>query len=135
MKTLRMFAIAFLTILVGSCFTSCKDKEDGNSFNYSLESIYGTWKVTQYKNKPTDNYVTWNMASTTITFYSQNKYTSTGVWGNAYGTYSASGDDISLTCDGASSGVITILGLNTKYAEIKYTAPNFTVTYLLCTKQ
>jgi hypothetical protein len=96
MKKWFLLLIAPLLALV-LCLSSCSNDDDDDplsGFDYSAETLYGTWKITKYKD------ITWPFQTTTATFRSDGTYTGRGYFGNGTGTYKASGKTIRCYIDG-----------------------------------
>lgn len=96
MKTKFLMVILAVMTAVFS-FSSCSKEKKDNKFNYSLDTLCGTWEGIAVK---TDNewiditspiYEQFNFS---ITFYSNGTYYGKGYFGNGSGTYKAFGNTI-----------------------------------------
>ncbi len=85
-----------LLAVTGLVFMSC-DKDDDDDFDYPMESLYGTWNVTDVKaggrwyDVTTYPYTKFGMS---ISFKSNGSFYGKGYFGNGSGTYKATGNTI-----------------------------------------
>lgn len=128
---MTLMMVAVLSVGVSSC-----SKDDDDDFNYSKESLYGTWKISQVKMSESGSYVSWPMKATTATFNSDGTYSGSGYFGNGSGTYTAKGNTITTYVSGNVYIVYTVLSLNGSTAELKMTKPGSDeVLWIKCVKR
>ena len=92
----KSFIVMLLLAVTGFVFMSC-DKDDDDDFDYPMESLYGTWNVTDVKaggrwyDVTTYPYTKFGMS---ISFKSNGSFYGKGFFGNGSGTYKATGNTI-----------------------------------------
>lgn len=102
MKT-KIFAL--LALICAFTFTSCSKDDDNSSFDYSLETLYGTWDGIAIKTTTESNWMDITKYPYTkfefgIKFNKDNTYYGFGYFGNGSGTYTAIGKRITTYIDG-----------------------------------
>lgn len=132
-------------VLVGlvMAFSACsKDDEPQNGFDYSLETLYGTWRVTHVEQKDGSMFdVTTSVAETFFkptyaTFNADGTYSGRGYFGNGSGTYKAQGKTISCFIDGTEYLKYDVLSLSGTQCELKmYQSGSSSFIKIRCKKQ
>lgn len=116
---MKQFIFTTFACLSLFCLLSCSKDEE--SFNYPLDTLYGTWEGTGIYNKGEWIDITgfwYQDFAFSITFYSNGKYSASGFFGNGVGTYTASGDTIETFINGEYYLTYTILSLVDNNAEL-----------------
>lgn len=109
----------FLAILSVAILFGCS-KED-ESFDYPMETLYGTWEGTEiYASDSWIDITSWLFSKYQfgITFYEDGSYYGYGYFGNGSGTYKAIGNKIMTYVDGEKYLTYTIKYLYTTKAEL-----------------
>lgn len=110
-----LFLLAMLPMFV---FSACSDDDD---FDYPMETLYGTWDVTDVKvegkwyDVTTYPYTRFGMS---ISFKSDGSFYGRGYLGNGSGTYKASGNTIVTYLDGEEYIRYTVKSLSGDNAEL-----------------
>ena len=115
-----MTALVVAILCVG--FVSCSSDDD-DDFNYPMETLYGTWRMSEVKTSENGSYISWPMTPTSATFSSNGTYSGSGYFGNGTGTYVAKGNTITTYVEGEVYLVYTVLSLTGTTAELKMTMP------------
>lgn len=135
MKKILFALICAFAVLATGC-----QKENETNFNYDVNILYGTWRVT-------DVYVDgdWMDITTPIaelvfkptyaTFNPDMTYSGKGAFGNGEGTYSLSGDTIYTYVDGEEYLTYKIRSLNGSFAELEVLQSGEAVTAIKVEKQ
>lgn len=125
---MKKYLFNLLPIMLGAILSigvySCSKDDDGDDFNYPLESLYGTWKISQVKMSEFGTYISWPMRATTATFNNDGTYSGSGYFGNGTGTYTAKGNTITTYVNGKIYIVYTVISLNGNTAELKMPQPD-----------
>lgn len=126
-----------LTVMILSLgFVSCSSDDDDDDFNFSKESLYGTWRMSEVKMSENGTYISWPMRATSATFNSDGTYSGSGYFGNGSGTYTAKGNTITTYVSGQVYIVYTVLSLSGSTAELKMTMPGSDETlWIKCVKR
>ena len=81
---MKKYLLNIMTIIMvavmSAGFVSCSDDEDEVSI--PLESLYGTWNISEIKVLESTPYYPWEFAKTSATFNSDGTYQGKGVYGN-----------------------------------------------------
>lgn len=116
----KLFSLILLCTACMFIFSSCS-KEDGEDFDYPMETLYGTWEGTDMKVKDTWIDLTnilYSKFSFSITFHSDGTYYGKGYFGNGDGTYKAIGNMIYTYVDGEEYYSYKIKSLDNNKAEL-----------------
>lgn len=137
---MKKYYLSMLTVLMVAILSvgviSCSKDDDNNSFNYSMETLYGTWKISKMKMSEGGSYTNWVLTPTTATFNSNGTYSGYGYFGNGSGTYSAKGNTITTYVGGEVYVVYTVLSLSGSTVELKMSLPDSNETiWVMCVKQ
>ena len=131
---LNLVTIMFVGFLCVNT-SSCSSDKDEESFNYPMESLYGTWKISEYKTTESGSYTSWQLKTTTATFNSNGTYSGSGYFGNGSGTYTTKGNTLTTYVNGNVYIVYTVLSLSGSTAELKMTQPGSSdVLWVKCVK-
>jgi heat shock protein HslJ len=131
LNLLTTLMVAILSIGLMSC-----SSDDDNDFNFSNETLYGTWQITKVKTSETDPYTTWMLNTTTATFNSDGTYSGAGYFGNGSGKYTAKGNTITTYVSGNVYMIYTVLSLNNTTAELKISEPGSNeYIWIICSKK
>ena len=140
MKNLLFTFIALvgLVITLGGC---SKDKKK-NGFDYPIETLYGTWRVTHVEQKDGTMFdVTTPIAEkvfkpTYATFNADGTYSGRGAFGTGNGTYKAQGKTITCYVDGQEFLKYDVISLSGKECELKvYQTGSTSSIRIRCKKQ
>lgn len=127
---------ALMVMILSLGFVSCSSDDDDDDFNFSKESLYGTWRMSEVKMSENGTYIDWPMRATSATFNSDGTYSGSGYFGNGSGTYTAKGNTITTFVSGQVYIVYTVLSLNGSTAELKMTMPGSDETlWIKCVKR
>ena len=127
---------ALMVMILSFGFVSCSSDDDDDDFNFSKESLYGTWRMSEVKMSENGTYIDWPMRATSATFNSDGTYSGSGYFGNGSGTYTAKGNTITTYVSGQVYIVYTVLSLNGSTAELKMTMPGSDETlWVKCVKR
>ena len=133
---LQMLVVLMTAILSVGIMSCSKDDDGGSSFNYPIEDLYGTWKISQMKTSESSSYKNWILTTTTATFYSNGTYSGHGYFGNGSGTYTAKGNTITTFVEGQVYITYTVLSLSGSTVELKLSQPgSSSVLGVKCVKQ
>lgn len=141
MKKFLLTAIAIIGMVLA--FSGCsKDDEPKNGFDYPLETLYGTWRITHVEQKDGSMFdVTTSVAEmafkpTYATFNADGTYSGRGFFGNGSGTYKAKGKTISCFIDGTEYLKYDVLSLSGRQCELKmYESGSSSSIKIRCKKQ
>ena len=141
MKKILITAIAIIGMVFA--FSGCsKDDEPQNGFDYPLETLYGTWRVTHVEQKDGTMFdVTTSVAEmvfkpTYATFNVDGTYSGRGFFGNGSGTYKAKGKTITCFIDGTEYLKYDVLSLSGTQCELKmYKSGSTSSIKIRCKKQ
>lgn len=141
MKNLLLTAIAIIGVVFA--FSGCsKDDELQNGFDYPLETLYGTWRVTHVEQKDGTMFdITTSTAErffepTYATFNDDGTYSGRGYFGNGSGTYKAQGKTITCFVDGTEYLKYDVLSLSGTQCELKmYESGSTSSIKIRCRKQ
>ncbi len=89
-----LFLLAMLPMVL---LSACSNDDDEDSFNYPMETLYGTWEGVEIDMDGTIIDLTHGIYSKYLfsaTFNSDGTYSGSGYFGNGSGTYKANGDMI-----------------------------------------
>lgn len=109
----------FLAILSIALFSSCSKEDD--SFDYPLETLYGTWEGTEIDaGTGWIDITSWlySKYQFSITFYNDGTYYGAGYFGYGSGTYKAIGNKITTYVSGEKYLTYTIHSLYNSSAEL-----------------
>lgn len=127
-QTLLLFAIVLPLV-----FTSCS-KDDDSNFNYDINTLIGTWEITEVDTG--DGYVIWILGTTSTTFNADGTYVGKGYFGNGNGTYEAEGNTITCFVDSKEFLKYDVISLASDNCELKmYTADEGTSIKIKCKKK
>lgn len=137
MKKYYLSMVATLMVAILSVgLVSCSKDDDNGGFNYPMEDLYGTWKMSQMKTSESGSYVSWPLTPTSATFYSNGNYSGKGYFGNGSGTYTAKGNTLTTFVEGQVYIVYTVLSLSGSTVELKMSYPGSSeVLWIKCVKQ
>lgn len=107
----------FLTIALSIVFTSCSKDNDEPKFNYDINTLIGTWEITEADTG--DGYTDWILEATSATFNSDGSYAGKGYFGNGSGTYKAEGNTITCFVDGKEFLKYDVISLASNSCELK----------------
>ncbi len=117
----KIISLMLMTVL-SVCLTSCsKNEVNLGTFDYPLEDLFGTWKVTMIHVEGSakwivvDDYPEYSMS---ITFNSDGTYRGEGYLGNGSGTYSLHGKTITTYVDGKVYLTYTVKDLSSTSANV-----------------
>lgn len=99
-----------------------------------MESLYGTWNISENKVLESTPYYPWEFAKTSATFNSDGTYKGKGVYGNGSGTYTVNGNTITTYVDDEVYIVYTLISLKDDVAELKLDTGE-TVLWIKCVKE
>lgn len=124
---MKKFLIILSAIIGLTTFqTSCKkDNSDPQRFEYSLETLHGTWRITHIETKEgamfdiTTSIAEMSIEPTYATFNSDGTYSGRGYFGNGKGTYRAVGKTITCYIDGTEFMKYDVLSLNGNTCELR----------------
>lgn len=120
MKKYFSIMAVFVTALLS--FASCSsDDDEEQSFNYPMESLYGTWEGTEIKTDDVTIDLTnwlWYEYDFSITFNSDGTYRGKGYFGNGTGTYKAQGDMIYTYVSGEEYARYKVLSFSNNTATL-----------------
>lgn len=141
MKKILITALAIIGMVFA--FSGCsKDDEPQNGFDYPLETLYGTWRVTHVEQKDGTMFdVTTSVAEkvfkpTYATFNVDGTYSGRGYFGNGAGTYKALGKTITCFIDGTEYLKYDVLSLSGTQCELKmYESGSTSSIKIRCKKQ
>lgn len=141
MNKFLITAIAIIGMVFA--FSGCsKDDEPQNGFDYPLEMLYGTWRVTHVEQKDGTMFdVTTSVAEmvfkpTYATFNVDGTYSGRGYFGNGSGTYKALGKTITCFIDGTEYLKYDVLSLSGTQCELKmYESGSTSSIKIRCKKQ
>ena len=128
-------------LLLAATLIGCKKDNDSESFNYNLNDLYGTWRVTEILSSGTwVDVTTWAgqqvFTPTYATFRSDGTYYGSGYFGTGSGTYKAIGNTIYTYVDGSEYLRYTILSFSGNKCHLKMgQAGSSTTIEIKCTKQ
>lgn len=132
-------AIMGLTTLQTSCK---KDDPAPQRFEYALETLHGTWRITHIETKDGAMFdVTTPIAAKTIkptyaTFNADGTYSGRGYFGEGSGTYKASGKTITCYIDGTEFMKYDVLSLSGNICELRMSKPGSDLSLRIrCKKQ
>ncbi|MFI3260017.1 MAG: hypothetical protein R3Y16_07990 [Rikenellaceae bacterium] len=109
----------FLAILSIALLSGCS--KDDDSFNYSMETLYGTWEGTEiYSGDDWVNITSWVYSKYQfgIKFYVDGTYYGYGYFGTGSGTYTATGNKIITYVSGEKYLTYTIESLTSSSAQL-----------------
>lgn len=139
MKKLLLSMSLLLGMVVA--LSGCK-KDEPNTFDYPLETLYGTWRITHVEQKNGSMLdVTTPLAEnvfkpTYATFNSDGTYSGRGYFGNGSGTYKAQGKTITCYIGGSEYVKYDVLSLSGQECELKMMITgNNTSSKIRCKKQ
>lgn len=102
---MKKHLVMMLTLLT-MCFaySSCSSDDDDEKFNYPMETLYGTWDLTDVQLSTGEwiDLTNWlySQYRASITFKSDGSYIGNGSFGNGTGRYKAVGNTIITYVDG-----------------------------------
>lgn len=111
----KFFTLMLITLMVVSCE---KDEKVDSSFNYDIDLLYGTWRVTHVEQSDGSFLdVTTSVAQnffepTYATFKSDGTYSGKGFFGNGSGTYKTSGNTITTYVENEVYLMYDVVSLN-----------------------
>lgn len=120
----------------------CSEDDEHQVFNYDLEMLYGTWRVTEIEQSDGSFFdVTTTVGEmvfepTYATFNEDGTYSGRGFFGNGSGTYKAVGNTIYTYVDGEEYmryEVISLAG-NKAHLKMKENGSSSSIE-IICTKQ
>ncbi len=120
----KLLATVFLAVLA-IVSISCSKDEPTNKFDYPLETIYGTWRVTHVERENgtmldvTSSIAEKHFKPTYATFNSDGTYSGRGFFGDGDGTYKAQGKTVICYIDGEEYLKYDILSLSGNQCELK----------------
>ena len=120
MKKFLLTTVAIVGMVFA--FSACS-KDD--VFDYPLETLYGTWRVTHVEQKDgsmfdvTTSFAKMVFKPTYITFNTNGTYSARGFFGDGSGTYKAKGKTITCFIDGTEYLKCDILSLSGTQCELK----------------
>lgn len=103
---LKMKKYLFALLVCVMAFAGCSKDDETPKFNYDLETLYGTWRVTEVQQKDGSFFdVTTSVAEmvfepTYATFNENGTYSGRGEFGTGSGTYKAEGNTIYTYVEG-----------------------------------
>ena len=112
-----------LTLLALPLFLVSCSSDDESDFDYDLEALYGTWRITHmntgsgYVNITTADVIT-PIAPTYATFNSDGTYSGRGVFGDGSGTYKAKGKRITCYIEGVEYVHYDVISLTGNACEL-----------------
>lgn len=134
-----MVALVGLVVALSGC---SKDDEPSNAFDYPMETLYGTWRVTHIEQKNGSMLdVTTPIAErvfepTYATFNADGTYSGRGAFGDGSGTYKAKGKTISCFVDGQEYLKYDVISLVGTQCELKmYQSGSSSSIKIRCKKQ
>ncbi len=141
MKKILITALAIIGMVLA--FSACsKEDEPQNGFDYPLETLYGTWRVTHVEQKNGSMFdVTTPIAEmvfkpTYAIFNADGTYSGRGFFGNGSGTYKAKGKTITCFIDGTEYLKYDVLSLSGTQCELKmYKSGSTSSIKIRCKKQ
>ena len=135
-KNYLQMLVVLMTAILSVGIMSCSKDDDDSGFNYPIEDLYGTWKISQMKTSESGSYTSWILTTTTATFYSNGTYSGHGYFGNGSGTYTAKGNTITTFVEGQVYITYTVLSLSGSTVELKMSQPgSSSVLWVKCVKQ
>lgn len=104
--------ILLILVLLCTAFSSCK-KDDKETFDYPIETLYGTWEATHIKTEDGEWVSLYWLPKykLSIKFNSDGTYYGSGTFGNGGGTYKTTGKNITTYIDGEMIAKYTIHSL------------------------
>lgn len=139
MKRTLLATITLLALIV--TFSRCK-KNEPSTFDYPLETLYGTWRIThvEQKNGVMLDVTTYSAEKyfkpTYATFNEDGTYSGRGYFGNGSGTYKAQGKTITCYIDGSEYVKYDVLSLSGQECELKMKVTDSdTSSKIRCKKQ
>lgn len=133
---MKKYLLNIMTIIMvavmSAGFVSCSDDED--EVGIPLESLYGTWNISEIKVLESTPYYPREFAKTSATFNSDGTYQGKGVYGNGSGTYTVNGNTITTYVDDEVYIVYTLISLKDDVAELKLDTGE-TVLWIKCVKE
>lgn len=141
MKKFLLTAIAIVGVVLA--FSGCSnDDEPQNGFDFPLETLYGTWRVTHVEQKDGTMFDITTYAAervikpTYATFNADGTYSGRGYFGNGSGTYKTKGKTITCFVDGTEYLKYDVLSLSGTQCELKmYESGSTSSTKIRCKKQ
>jgi len=135
----KIIGILLLAVIVLSC---SKDSEAESKFNYDLNLLYGTWRITHIQNDDGSFMdITTSAAESLIeptyaTFKSDFTYTGKGFFGNGNGKYKAVGNSVITYVDGVEFLRYDIVSLTGTECQLIIKEPGTTSSIgIKCKKQ
>ncbi|MFR8834971.1 hypothetical protein [Bacteroides nordii] len=125
--------LLFLTITLSIVFTSCSKDDDEPKFNYDINTLIGTWEITEVDTG--DGYTIWILGATSATFNSDGSYVGKGYFGNGSGTYKAEGNTITCFVDGKEFLKYDVINLASNNCELKMYVEDGTSIKIKCKKK
>ena len=116
-KIFLMWMLVFAAVV---SFSSCSD-DDESKFDYPMDTLYGTWEVTEIMAGGTWYDVTkypYDKFAMSISFKSDGTYYGSGYLGNGSGTYTAEGKTIVTYVSGEEYVRYTVKSLTSNTAEL-----------------
>lgn len=116
-KIFLMWMLVFAAVV---SFSSCSD-DDESKFDYPMDTLYGTWEVTEIMASGTWYDVTkypYDKFAMSMRFNSDGTYYGSGYLGDGGGTYVAEGKNITTYIDGEEYARYTIKSLTSNTAEL-----------------
>ena len=132
----------FAVLLCAMALVGCSEDDEHQVFNYDLEMLYGTWRVTEIEQSDGSFFdVTTTVGEmvfepTYATFNEDGTYSGRGFFGNGSGTYKAVGNTIYTYVDGEEYmryEVISLAG-NKAHLKMKENGSSSSIE-IICTKQ
>ena len=137
----NLFTVVALVGLVIT-FSECSKNKTKNGFDYPIETLYGTWRITHVEQKDGTMFdVTTPIAEkvfkpTYATFNTDGTYSGRGALGAGKGTYKAQGKTITCYVDGKEFLKYDVLSLSGKECELKvYQTGSSSSVRIRCKKQ
>jgi heat shock protein HslJ len=119
---MKKFLIAFVAVFTLLC--SCS-KDDGNKFDYPMDTLCGTWEGIAVKTDSEWIDITGSAFSRlqfSITFHSDGTYYGKGYFGTGGGTYKAFGKTIETYVDGELYYTYHVNSMTSNQAELTMSA-------------
>ena len=122
-------------------FGCSKNNRDEAKFNFKLETLIGTWRITHVENKNGEMLdVTTEIAEkvfspTYATFNSDGTYSGKGSFGNGTGTFKASGNTITCYIGNTEYMKLDVLSLDGTQCELKMHKAGSSSIKIRCKKE
>ena len=131
-----MRKLLFVLFILPLSFISCSSDDDSAGFDYDLEVLYGTWRITHidvgsgYVNVTSTSSIT----PTYATFNPDGTYSGKGYFGNGSGTYKAEGKRITCYVSGSEYTHYDVISLTGDICELTMAMGSESIN-LRCAKQ